>query len=100
MPGIGNRTACHASAQSETHYYPLFAKDDEIVGGIGVVRPAGCKHADRQAGSAYQRLTSHLENSPLAVVEWDSDFRVSRWSESAEALFGWKADEVLGKHVA
>jgi len=24
---------------------------------------------------------------------------VSRWSESAERLFGWKAEEVLGKHV-
>ena len=33
------------------------------------------------------------------MVEWDSDFRVSRWSESAERLFGWKADEVIGKHV-
>ena len=40
-----------------------------------------------------------LENSPLAVIEWDSDFRVSRWSRSAERLFGWKAEEVLGKHV-
>ena len=44
-------------------------------------------------------LTHLLESSPLAVIEWDSDFRVSRWSESAERLFGWKADEVIGKHV-
>jgi PAS domain S-box-containing protein len=102
----GERAICRrsslstvASAHSETHYYPLVDKDDEIVGGMGIVRPASCKHADLETGSAYQRLTSHLENSPLAVVEWDSDFRVSRWSESAEALFGWKAEEVLGKHV-
>ena len=27
-------------------------------------------------------------------------FRVSRWSESAERLFGWKAEEVIGKHVS
>ena len=103
---MGERSVCRksslspaAAAQSETHYYPLFASDDEIVGGIGVVRSVICKPAEQQSGGAYQRLTSHLENSPLAVVEWDSDFRVSRWSESAEALFGWKADEVLGKHV-
>ena len=44
-------------------------------------------------------LAQLLENSPLAVIEWDSDFRVSRWSRSAERLFGWKAEEVLGKHV-
>jgi PAS domain S-box-containing protein len=40
-----------------------------------------------------------LESSPLAVIEWDSDFRVLRWSASAERLFGWRADEVIGKHV-
>ncbi|MEP6568643.1 MAG: ATP-binding protein [Acidobacteriota bacterium] len=49
---------------------------------------------------AHQRLTFHVENSPLAVIEWDSDFRVSRWSASAERLFGWEAEEVIGKHVS
>jgi PAS domain S-box-containing protein len=44
-------------------------------------------------------LRQLLENSPLAVIEWDSEARVSRWSESAERLFGWRAEEVLGKHV-
>jgi PAS domain S-box-containing protein len=33
-----------------------------------------------------------------AVVEWGRDLRVSRWSSEAERIFGWKADEVLGKH--
>jgi PAS domain S-box-containing protein len=45
-------------------------------------------------------LRQLLENSPLAVIEWDSEARVSRWSESAERLFGWQAEEVLGKHVS
>ena len=47
---------------------------------------------------AYQQLTFHVENSPVAVVEWDSEFRVKRWSRQAEKIFGWKATEVLGKH--
>lgn len=59
---------------------------------------------DRKAAEAalqevHRRLTFHVENSPLAVIEWDSDFRLSRWSPSAERVFGWKAEEVLGKHV-
>jgi PAS domain S-box-containing protein len=45
-------------------------------------------------------LRQLLENSPLAVIEWDREARVSRWSESAERLFGWQAEEVLGKHVS
>lgn len=103
----GEKSVCRKSSfssgsphQSETHYHPLVGVDGEVLGGVGIIEAVtSCKHADQALGSSYQRLTSHLENSPLAVVEWDSDFRVSRWSESAEALFGWKAEEVLGKHV-
>ncbi|HYW11614.1 MAG TPA: PAS domain-containing protein, partial [Longimicrobium sp.] len=34
---------------------------------------------------------------PLASVEWDAEGHVVRWSPEAEALFGWRADEVRGK---
>jgi PAS domain S-box-containing protein len=47
---------------------------------------------------AHQRLEFHVQNSPLAVIEWDEDFRVMRWSPGAERLFGWSAHEVLRKH--
>lgn len=84
----------------EGHYSPLYGNSGEIVGGLCIIRDiTDRRHADDVAQEAHQRLAFHVENTPLAVVEWDSDFRVSRWSESAERLFGWKADEVLGKHV-
>ena len=47
---------------------------------------------------AEQQLRYHVENSPLAVVEWDSQYRVTRWTGQAEQVFGWKAEEVLGRH--
>ncbi len=43
-------------------------------------------------------LSFHFENTPLAVLEWDSDFRIARWSPQAEEVFGWSAAEVIGKH--
>lgn len=46
-----------------------------------------------------ERLQFHIENTPLAVVEWGPDFRLSRWSAEAERMFGWRADEVLGKRM-
>ncbi|MGL4379477.1 MAG: PAS domain-containing protein, partial [Microcoleaceae cyanobacterium] len=46
---------------------------------------------------ACPRLAFHLENSPLAVIEWDNQSRVQFWSQQAEKIFGWKAEEVLGK---
>ncbi len=46
---------------------------------------------------ALNRLTFHVENSPLAVIEWDHNFRVSRWSTEAERIFGWCATDVIGR---
>jgi len=81
-------------------YSPLIDDNDQITGGIAVVSDISARRqAEDAATTAYRQLAFHVESSPLAVIEWDSDFRVSRWSESAERLFGWKADEVIGKHV-
>jgi PAS domain S-box-containing protein len=54
--------------------------------------------AEEEIHAAHQQLTYHVENSPLAVLEWDSEFRLHRWSHQAESLFGWRAEEVVGKH--
>ena len=58
---------------------------------------------DRKKGEddlrqAYQRLSYHVQNTPLAVIEWDKDLNITRWSDQAEKIFGWKASEVMGKH--
>jgi PAS domain S-box-containing protein len=48
---------------------------------------------------ALDRLTAHVATTPLAVVEWDSDYRVTSFSRRAEELFGWTAEEILGKRI-
>lgn len=48
---------------------------------------------------AHQRLHHHTQHSPLAVIEWDPDLRVSRWSPGAERLFGWTANEAIGRQL-
>jgi PAS domain S-box-containing protein len=45
-----------------------------------------------------QRLASHLDNSPLAIIEWDKNFIVRQWSPQSEKFFGWTKSEVVGKH--
>ena len=54
----------------------------------------------RELDLANQLLTMHTENSPLAVIRWDSAFRVIGWSPRATTMFGWNADEVRGKTIA
>ena len=103
----GKEVVCenHPYGPSETgifksHYSPLLDDNKNVVGGVAVIADITArKQAEEAANTAYRQLAFHVESSPLAVVEWDSDFRVSRWSASAERLFGWRADEVIGKHV-
>ena len=49
------------------------------------------------SAASEQRLAFHTDNTPLAVIEWDHEVRVTRWNSQAERIFGWTADEVLGK---
>ncbi len=56
------------------------------------------KRNEAELKQTHQQLSFHVENSPLAVVEWDNDFRVKHWSKRAEEIFGWQESEVLGKH--
>lgn len=47
----------------------------------------------------HSALNYHIQNSPIAVVEWDGDLRVTGWSQQAESLLGWPAADVLGKRA-
>lgn len=57
----------------------------------------GRKQAEQALAAAVQRLNTHIDNSPLAIVHFNADFRITRWSKEAEALFGWSASEVIGR---
>jgi two-component system cell cycle sensor histidine kinase/response regulator CckA len=46
-----------------------------------------------------ERLLFHTDNSPMAVVEWNTDFVVTRWTGAAEKMFGWSAEETIGKPI-
>ncbi len=48
---------------------------------------------------AHQRLTSHLNNSPLGIVEYTRDLNVTRWSKKCEEIFEWSEDEILNNSI-
>ncbi|MDM9381869.1 PAS domain-containing protein [Chlorogloeopsis sp. ULAP01] len=79
------------------HFLPLKVNDQII--GISTVCEEITDHKQREAElrQVLQKLNFHVENSPLGVIEWDRDFRVSRFSKEAERIFGWQAEELLGK---
>ncbi len=57
------------------------------------------KRTEIELRRANWMLLSHFENTPLAVIEWDHEFRVRRWSPQAERIFGWTEQEVVGKRL-
>jgi PAS domain S-box-containing protein len=46
-----------------------------------------------------QRLALMVEQSPLAVIEWNMDFQVIKWNMGAERTFGYTASEAIGQHA-
>ena len=46
-----------------------------------------------------QRLDFYVNNSPMATIEWDAGFAVTRWAGEAENIFGWSREETVGKPV-
>lgn len=58
------------------------------------------RRVERKLHESEQRLRLHAEQTPLAVIEWDTDFRVVRWNSSAERIFGYSAAEAAGRHAS
>lgn len=46
-----------------------------------------------------QALQSLVDASPLAICVVDAEANVSLWNASAEATFGWRASEVIGRRL-
>lgn len=46
-----------------------------------------------------RKLSLHLQQSMLGVIEWDADFRIVEWNPAAAGIFGYTRDEALGRQV-
>jgi PAS domain S-box-containing protein len=53
--------------------------------------------AEEEVMRANRHLARQVDRIPLATIAFDSDAKVVTWNARAEQLFGWSADEVIGK---
>jgi PAS domain S-box-containing protein len=62
---------------------------------IATVRDITAMRRDeRQIQELVQRLTYHVNNTPLAVMEWDPNGKCLIWNGEAEDMFGWTRREL------
>ena len=47
-----------------------------------------------------QNLALHVMQTPLGVIEWNLDFKVTKWNPAAERIFGYSRKEALGAHAS
>ena len=59
-----------------------------------VVERKRAEEAERGANQTFRAL---VKASPLAIVANDRDAKVKIWNPAAERIFGWAAEEVLGR---
>jgi two-component system cell cycle sensor histidine kinase/response regulator CckA len=91
-----------AAGVSRTYFSnkgPYRDANGKVVGLLGVCRDiTDRKMAEQEMRQSQQKLRIHFEHTPLAVVEWDLDFRVADWNPSAERMFGYSREEAIGEH--
>jgi PAS domain S-box-containing protein len=54
------------------------------------------RRAEDELIASRQRLRLHVDQTPLGVIEWDLDFRAREWNPSAERIFGYTREEMIG----
>ncbi len=57
------------------------------------------KEAEIAVLKVNQKLNFHINNTPLAVIEFDVNMNILQWSSKAEEIFGWKDSEILGENI-
>jgi len=74
--------------------------DGVVIGIIGVSMPVQeLKNSAERLRVANERLSSHMDNSPLLVIDLDADLRITHCSIRSTQLFGLAPDALVGRDV-
>jgi PAS domain S-box-containing protein len=75
---------------------PVRGKDGEIVAAVVAMADVTALKLQAERGTY---LVGLLDNTEDAIVALDAQWFITVWNAGAERLYGWTADEVLGRHT-
>jgi len=78
----------------------MYGSEGECLGSLGMVTDISeRKHSEEQLRELKDTLQTIIQSSPLAIIALDSQGKVKLWNRSAEKMFGWPEQEVLGNFL-
>ena len=84
----------------EWHNTPLADHEGKVIGLTSLVDDVTEREKDKEVlRITQQRLLLHREQSPVGVIEWNTDFEFLYWNPAAEKIFGFTKEEVEGHHI-
>lgn len=67
---------------------------------IDLIKEVADRTAAEQAlRSSEERLKTIVDQSPMGIILWNTDFQVSQWNQAAEKIFGYSTKEAIGLSV-
>ena len=82
----------------EIHAFPVLDETGTVIMVAEYLRNiTDRKEAGDALHQANQMFEAIINASPLAIIAFDNDDKLTLWNDAAEEMFGWKREEVLFK---
>ena len=75
------------------------AQGNVIACAVAIQDITNLRKAEQALRESEERLRSHRERMPIGCIVYDEEFRFLELNPAAERIFGYKAEELIGRHA-